>query len=42
MKTYVLKDERKRELKILDKTLQKVGRKELPHTAYTASYVESS
>lgn len=31
MKTYVLKDERKRELKILDKTLQKVGRKELPH-----------
>ncbi|MHC6178963.1 asparagine synthetase A [Clostridium sp. JNZ X4-2] len=31
MKTYVLKDERKRELEVLDKTLEKIGRKELPY-----------
>lgn len=31
METYVLKDERKKELEILDKAIEKVGRKELPH-----------
>ncbi|MEY7999119.1 asparagine synthetase A [Clostridium sp. Mt-5] len=31
MKTYVLKDERKKELEVLDKALEKIGRKELPY-----------